>query len=287
MQNIQQMSERIYMPHERHKLGFFETWRVMMWNIYRSRELIWQLFKRDFLASYKKSFLGIFWMVISPVMGIISWVFLQQTGMLKPGNVGIPYPVYVLVGSLMWGVFMDSTEAATQTLSAGASFIMQVNYPHESLLFKQLSQQLAYFGISFFINIVVLLGFGIIPHWKVIFLPFVMFPLILLAAAIGLPLSMLAVISLDINRILKMILSPLIFLTPVIYADSITHPLVQTLIRWNPMTYLICSSRDMILYGTLYHPPAYLLCTLFSIILFFLSWRVFYIAEIHLIERMN
>ena len=71
---------------ERFEYGFFETWGIMLRNIVESKELIWQLFRRNFLASYKKSFLGLAWIFILPIVGILSWVFLQKSGMLKPGT---------------------------------------------------------------------------------------------------------------------------------------------------------------------------------------------------------
>jgi ABC-type polysaccharide/polyol phosphate export permease len=57
----------------RHELGLFRTWAVMARNVWGARELIWQLFKRDLLAGYKKSFIGMAWLFISPLMGIVSW----------------------------------------------------------------------------------------------------------------------------------------------------------------------------------------------------------------------
>ena len=96
----------VYRPNMRHELGLFRTWGVMGRNVWNARELIWQLFKRDFLAGYKKSFVGLAWVFIAPLLGIVSWVFLQMTGMLQPGDVGIPYPAYVMIGTSMWGLFM-------------------------------------------------------------------------------------------------------------------------------------------------------------------------------------
>jgi lipopolysaccharide transport system permease protein len=153
----------IYRPNQRHEQGFLHTWVVMARNVARSRELIWQLFKRDFFAQYKKSFLGITWIFFAPVMGIVSWIFFQKTGMLQPGDVGIPYPAYVLIGSSMWGLFMGFFNAADSTLKAGTSFIMQVNYPHEALLFKQVAQKLADFLIGFVMNFVILFMFHVTP----------------------------------------------------------------------------------------------------------------------------
>jgi len=258
----------------------------MVKNVIKSRELIWQLFKRDFFAAYKKSFIGITWIFISPIMGIISWVFLQKTGMLNPGDVGIPYPAYVLIGSSMWGLFMGFYGSAGGTLKAGAGFIMQVNYPHEALLFKQVAQQLANFSIGFGLNIFVLLAFGVVPSWKVILLPLIVLPMFFLGSALGLIVSMLSVVAFDLNRGINMIMGLLLYITPVIYSDKIENPIVQILIKWNPLTYLVCSARDIIIYGRLYEPTGFAICAGLALLLFLISWRLFYVSEHNLIERM-
>ena len=276
----------IYRPNQRHDLGFFETWSVMSRNIWNSRELIWQLFKRDFFASYKKSFIGITWIFVAPIMGIISWVFLQMTGMLKPGDVGIPYPAYVLVGTSMWGLFMGFYNSATQTLSAGQALVMQVNYPHEVLLFKQTAQQVANFVISFGLNLAVLIAFNVIPSWKTIFFPLVALPMFFLGAAIGLILSMISIVAIDISKAINMGMGLLMYITPVIYSNKVDNAFVQIVAKWNPLTYLVCSCRDIIIYGRLYNATGYFICTGLSLILFLIAWRLFFVSEQKIIERM-
>jgi len=152
----------VYTPNYRLKIGFFQTFVIMFRNIYRSRSLIWQLFKRDFFNSYKKSFIGVAWILISPLLGIVSWVFFNATNILKPGDVGVPYPAYLLISSLIWGLFMGFFGSATGTLGAGGGFIMQVKYPHEALLFKQAAVQLANFIIAFALNIAILIIFHVL-----------------------------------------------------------------------------------------------------------------------------
>ena len=276
----------VYRPNQRHELGFFRTWVVMARHIIDARELIWQLFKRDFFASYKKSFLGISWIFISPIVGIISWVFLQKTGMLKPGEVGIPYPAFVLVGTTMWGLFMGFFNSAKQTLSSGKALVMQVNYPHEALLFMQTAQHLANFLITFVITIIVLVLFGVIPSWQMVFFPLVILPLFFLAAAIGLVVSMISVLSVDFDKMIIVALGLLMWITPVIYSEKVDNQLVQTLISWNPLTYLVCSARDIIIYGRLFNTAGYFLCSGLSLIAFMVSWRLFYVSEDKIIERM-
>lgn len=284
--NTENQRIAIYRPNQRHELGFFQTWVIMANNILQSRELIWQLFKRDFLAGYKKSFVGITWIFISPVFGVISWVFLQYTGLLRPGDVGVPYPAYVLIGSSVWGLFMGFYGAAGETLASGAGLQLQINYPHEALLFKQTAQFLANFLISFAMNIILLFAFGVIPSWKIVFFPLVSLPLFFLGSALGLISSMIAVVAVDARGAINIGMGLLIWITPIIYSDKVSSALVQTSIKWNPLTYLVCSARDIILYGRLYNTLGFIICSGLSVLCFLVSWRMFYISEDKLVERM-
>ncbi|MBN2106676.1 MAG: ABC transporter permease [Deltaproteobacteria bacterium] len=258
----------------------------MFKNIILSRELIVQLFKRDFFAAYKKSFLGIFWIFIAPLIGILSWVFMNAAGVLNPGDVGIPYPAYVLLGSSIWGLFMGFYKAAAATLDVGSAFILQVKYPHEALLVKQVAQQLANFLISFVMTLIVLIAFGIVPSWKMLFFPFLIAPLFFLGSAIGLVISVANVISNEFQKCMDVLLGFCLYLTPVIYSSNIKSPFFQTILQWNPLTYLIGVPRDIIIYGRIEHADRFILAALFSFVLFLFSWRFFYIAEDRIIEKI-
>jgi lipopolysaccharide transport system permease protein len=280
------MPVAVYRPHQRHELGLFRTWVVMAGNIWRARELVWQLFKRDFFAAYKKSFLGITWVFVSPLMGIVSWLFLKQAGVLTPGEMGVPYPAYVLIGSSMWGLFMGLFSGAADTLESGKELILQVNYPHEALLFKQTAQQLANFSIGLVFNLVLLLVMKVAPAWTTVLLPLVALPLFLLAAAIGLVVSMINVVATDITRIIRMGLTLLMYGTPIIYSADIPNETVQAIIRWNPLTHLVCSCRDIILFGRLHDVGGYFVCAALAVLVFLISWRLFYVSEDKIVERI-
>jgi lipopolysaccharide transport system permease protein len=276
----------VYEPHSRRKVGFFAVWLLMTRNIVTSRQLIYQLFKRDFVAPYKKSFLGITWVFISPVIGIVSWVFMNAAGILNPGNVGIPYPAYVLLSSSIWGLFMGFYGAGESTLGAGAGFIVQVKYPHEVLLLKQTAQHVANFLIGFASNIVVLIAFGVIPHWKIVFFPVLILPLFFLGAGLGLIMSVIAVVAPEIRTIWNLFLGFLVFLTPVIYSTDFDNPLLQKVIRWNPLTYLIGGVRDEIIYGKMSSPWRFCLACCLALFVFMVSWRLFFISEDKVVEKM-
>ncbi len=258
----------------------------MFKNMFRSRELIYQLFKRDFLAAYKKSFLGLGWVVISPLVGIASWIFMRMTGILNPGDVGVPYPLYVLIGSSIWGLFMGFYTAGESTLSSGTGFILQVKYPHEALLIKQTAQHLANFIIGFALNLSIFLFFGLLPNWKIIFFPFLVLPLFFLGAGMGLVMSVLTVVSTEIQRGFAILLGLLIYATPVIYSSNIQSPLLKKIIYWNPLTYLISVPRDAILTGKIENWPHYFIAAGVSLFVFIISWRLFFVSEEIVIEKM-
>lgn len=292
MSDLLRQRIQVYRPNQRHRLGWLQTWRVMIANMMASRQLIWQLFKRDFFASYKKSFLGITWIFIAPLLGIISWVLLQSTGVLRVENLDIPYVPYVLIGTTMWGLFMGFYTGAQDTLTAGKSMVLFINYPREALLVKQMAQHLANFTITLGITLVVAVIFGVWPAWQAILFPFVILPLFFFGAGLGLIGSLVSVLTVDLSKLSALVLGLLMWLTPVIYRkeDVPDGSLLETIMTWNPLTYLVCSARDIIIYGRLYESDGSVLGFWISsglaLLIFLMSWRLFFISEDRLTERM-
>lgn len=276
----------IHRPNMRHEHGLFKTWAIMVRNVYASRELIWQLFRRDFVGAYKKSFLGLAWAVLTPLSGVVMWLFLRGTGMFNPGEAEVPYPVYLLMGITVWAIFMGVMNSASATLQSGADLVMQVNFPHEILLFKQVAQTLANSLISLFFCLAVALCFKVVPSaWALVF-PLVALPLFFLGAGIGLLLSLIGVVAMDISKAVNILFPLLMFASPIVYTNEVDSPFAHAVIRWNPLTYLVCSARDIILLGRLYDPLGYAVSALGAFLFFMMSWRLFYVSENKLIERM-
>ena len=186
----------------------------------------------------------------------------------------------------MWGLFMGFYGSASNTLSAGKGLMMQINFSHEALLFKQTAMRLTNFSIVLVVNLLFLMVFGVTPSWKIVFFPLVILPMFFLGASIGLIVSMISIVAVDIKRIISRSMGLLMYATPLIYSDKIDVQWVKTLIKWNPLTYLIRSARDIIIYGRLYDTKMFFMFGGVSFILFLISWRLFFVSEKRLIERM-
>jgi ABC-type polysaccharide/polyol phosphate export permease len=279
-------SVQVYEPEQRARMGFFECWFHMITNVLQSRELIWQLFKRDVVSTYNQSFLGIFWILVSPLIGIVSWLFMNYAGVLRPGDVGVPYAVYLLFGTTIWGTFMGFYSASASGLSSGGSLILQVNFSHEALVAQQIAQTV----VNLLVNLVTLAGvlfvFSVRPHWTALFFPLTIVPLFFLGTAIGMVVSVFSVVVHDVTKMVTTGLGLLLFATPVIYGPNIPNRLIQDIIWWNPLTYLIGAARDIVLYGRFDHPRGYAVAVLLSSGLFLLSWRLFFLSERKVAEKL-
>ena len=277
----------IYEPNYRLKQGFFQPWRIMFGNIIRYRELIIQLFVKDFFGGLRKSLGGYFWLFINPILGIVPFVYLNMNGLLAPGDLGVPYPVYAAIGALIYSLFTGFYEASSKTIQEGAELLENVNYPHEVLLLKQAIQFLTGFVISFVLNIVLALAFGVKFHWTLLLFPLLSLPLFFLGAALGLVISVASVVSNDAKQAVTVFLMVFQAITPIYYsADSIKNPIIRLVMDINPLTYLVGGVRDILFYGRMNMPSGFYISAALSVLVFLFCWKLFYISEQRVIEKL-
>ena len=277
----------IHSADRRRKQGFLITWILMVKHVFEKHELIKQLFIRDFFMANRRSFLGSAWLFLSPIFGMISWLFLNMAGLLNPGNMVVPYPLYLLNGTLLWGFFMSCVIYAKDTLVVTAGYIAQVNFPHEVILIKQIMQAVVNALLGFTINLVIMFAFGYPPTWWVLTLPVLILPLIMLAAGAGIIFAVIRVVFPDADRVLQQVLPLLMYTAPIIYSADVANAKIALVIKYNPLTYVIGVPRDIILQGVQGCPWfAFVLCAIASFIFFLIALRVFYVSEEIVVERI-
>jgi lipopolysaccharide transport system permease protein len=266
-------------------MGFVPSWKAMIGNVGHSRELIWQLFKRDFLAGSKQSALGLLWIVISPLVGILSWVLMNQAGVLRPGELAVPYPLYVLFGTMIWGLFMAFYSAAASSLTSAGQLLVQAKFSHEALVAQQMGQTVVVVIVNVLVLVAAWGAFGVSFHWSVVLFPLSLIPLFLLGAGIGMVVSVFAVVVRDMTKTITTLLGLMMFVTPVVYGSDVQSEWLQRLICWNPLTYLVGEARDLVLKGRIGHPSAYAVSILLAAAVFLTAWRLFFMSEQKVAEK--
>ena len=97
--------------------------------------------------------------------------------------------------------------------------------------------------------------------------------------------SLLRVVAVDIARLVDKAMQFLMFITPIVYAPKVSMPGLATVVEYNPLTYLVGFSRDVLTKGELYEPQSYALVVLGVLFFLFLSFWFFIRFERQLIER--
>jgi lipopolysaccharide transport system permease protein len=276
----------VYQPNER-RGGLIWGLRQASEDIIASRHVIAQLFWRDFIAQFRQKILGYLWALLSPLLGIISFLFLFFIGVLRPGEGEIPYTLYVLVGSTIWGCLPGAMGAVSGGLQAQADLIMRTRIPKLALAVSSLAGLLYGIVISIVTMIIVLFVMGVTPSWWFFAYPLLVLPMVLLGTAAGLFLSVVGPIARDLVPLATQALAFVMYITPVIYVRStIQNPLVKRLIEWNPITYLVDIPRSLVCLGRAEGIDTFLWVALGTIMMVTIGLRIFYLLEDLVAERL-
>ncbi len=260
-------------------------WKEMFKELYESRELTWLLFIRDFKARYKQTLLGVAWAVIMPVVAVGTFAFLNQSGVLSIGDVGVPYVLYALVGLTTWQLFAGGIVACTNSIVLGGSMVVKINFPKETLVISSFGQTLIEFLVRAVMIALLFLYYGILPAPTIILYPLAILPILLFTLGLGLLLSLMNAIFRDIANIVTMMATFLMFITPVLYPAREGY--FAKLSAFNPLAAMVELPRDLILTGNITHIFSFAWASVLSILVFLLCWRVFHLAEIRIAERVG
>ena len=247
--------------------------------------LSWRLFARNVGAKYRKSFLGYFWMV-APAFFITAGVSLaNHAGIINPGTTVLPYPMFVLFGTLMWHVFVEAFEVPHQAFDGARSYLTRVNFRREAIILSQLFET----AVTAAVRTVLALAIAIVvygPDLRAAFWIVTCFAgTLLIGLGIGAILMPFTILFEDLQRTLKLMLAFGLFLTPAMYQPA-EGSLFALLVKLNPVWPFMDSAREAVAGTALSHPYALsvaLGCAVVSTILGFLMVRA--TAPI-VIERM-
>lgn len=280
------MPVTIYEPNETQG-GFIRGLQRAGGDIAASKHVIMRLFWRDFIAQFRQKLLGYFWALLSPLLGIASFLFLFFVGVLRPGEGEIPYPVYVMVGSAIWGCLPGAMGAVSGGLQAQADLIMRTRIPKVALALSSLAGLSYGILISMATMTIIFILTGAKPTWWLLAYPLLALPMVLLGTSIGLVLSVLGSIARDLTPMVTQGLALVMYITPVIYVHStIQNAFVKALINWNPMSYLVDVPRSLICLGHADHVGVYLSIAVGTVILVAIGLRIFYLLEDLVAERL-
>jgi lipopolysaccharide transport system permease protein len=260
--------------------------RAMFRDLVDSRELSWRLFVRDMSAQYRQTFLGYIWAFLPPLVTSLTFIYLNSQGIVHIEGMGMPYPAFAFIGTLLWQVFVDAIQCPSQAILTAKPMLSKINFPREALLVSGLYVVLFNFVIRLVLLIVVMMIWKVTPGPSILLFPFAMIGLLAAGFAVGMAIAPMGALYGDINRGLPILTQFWMLLTPVIYPPKIGG-LAGYLSTWNPLSPLVTTARETLCDQPLTALGPFLIVSLISVMLVFAGWIGFRLFMPMLVERMG
>jgi len=184
-----------------------------------------------------------------------------------------------------WQLFSTGIIACSNSLVKAGSMITKINFSKKSLVIASMGQSIVSFLIQFILVFLLFAIYGFIPNIAILFTIPLMIPIILLTLGLGLIFSLLNGIMRDIGNLLSVVITFLMFLTPIFYSTP-DSGILMNITTINPLYYLIVVPRELILMGTLSEFIGYMISVILSIFVFIVCLVIFHLTETRVAERL-
>jgi len=216
--------------------------------LWANRSLIFSLALNDVKIRYKNSILGFFWTFLEPLL-MLSVLYFVFTNILK---IDIEhYPLYLLLGLIIWYMFSRSTTSGLNSLLDRSDIIQKMYFRREIVVISSCLTAfiMMFFEFTVFGFFLVILQF--IPPYTALLFPLLLLDLFLLCLGLSLILSVMSVYFRDVKFIWQVILQAGFFLSPIIYTLDMFPDNVREILSLSPIVTILESSHDLVLYGNL------------------------------------
>ena len=211
-------------------------------NLWRRRELLYFLARRDLVVRYKQTFVGVGWVAIRPFLTMVVFTIIFGSIAQLDSN-GLPYGFIVFAGVVPWFLFANTLTDTSNCLQVNTGMLTKVYFPR--LIFPSAIFIVAI--VDCLVSCVILFGlmiwYQIVPSWQIIFFPF----FILLAAVLGVGLGLIgATLNAkyrDFQQLIPFTLQLGIYLSPVGYLNTLVSKKWEIVYAINPMAGIINGFR--------------------------------------------
>ncbi len=212
------------------RLGAKELWDY--------RELFFYFAVRDIQVKYKQTVLGFLWAILQPLlMMVVFTVFFSRV--LNTPSDGLPYPLFVLSGLILWGLFSNGLMNSSNSMVTNSNIIKKIYFPRMIIPLSAILSAFFDFLMSLIVYCIVVLYYAPDINWAMLFicLPVAILLSIFASLGPGLLLCALNVKYRDFRYVVPFLIQVLLFLTPVIYPISILkYDFAKYILACNPMS---------------------------------------------------
>jgi lipopolysaccharide transport system permease protein len=203
-------------------------------DLWEYRELLYFLTWRDIKVRYKQTVLGAAWAIIQPFFTMVVFsLFFGKLAKMPSDN--IPYPIFSYAALVPWTFFANGLSQSSSSLVASANLIKKVYFPRLVVPISSVISGAVDFVLAFVVLLGMMLYFGIVPTWNIVWLPLLLLLALVTSLGVGLWLTAMNVQFRDVRYAVPFLVQAWMFATPIAYPSSLLDEPWRTLYGINPM----------------------------------------------------
>lgn len=240
--------------------------------IIRYRDLIYQLVRRDLVARYKRSVLGIAWTMLNPLGTMLIMVVVFSQVFISAEN----YAAYVLTGVIVWTMFSQSTSIAMHSMVWGSELFQKIYLPRTSFVVSTILANMVNFILSLVPLGLIFLITGVPLRPSALLLPVFMVFLFSFSLGVALLISTIAVFFPDVADLYPVVLTAWMYLSPIIMPLEFYRQIMNGILLYiNPFYYIVNLFRILMLDGFVPHLPTWGATAFVSFGVLIIGWVFF------------
>lgn len=208
--------------------------------------VIRELTAREIKRKYARSSLGIIWSVLNPLLTMVVMSLIFSTMFRRSID---NYPIYLLTGQNIWGLFSGATNSCMSSLVDNKSLLIKAKLPKQTFILSRIYTALVNFWYTFIAYVLMLVVFKIPLKWTMLLFPIDILFVLIFSIGIGYILATAYVFFADIKYLYSVFLTLWMYMSALFYPVSQLSETMQTVIGYNPVYIMIAIARECVMYG--------------------------------------
>lgn len=233
--------------------NFSASPREMVCSLYRNRNLIRALIKREVIGRYRGSFMGLFWSFLNPLFMLVVYTFVFSFVFKARWSVGsdskTEFALVLFSGLMVFNIFSDCINKSPGLIISNVNYVKKVVFPLEVLPWVALGSSVFHAVVSLVVWLIVYAIFFGLPSISILFLPLVILPLIFFVVGLSWCIASLAVYLRDVAQFIGIVVTTMMFVSPIFYPATALPEEYRHLLYMNPLTPVIEQVRDVLFWG--------------------------------------
>lgn len=257
-------------------------------DVFKFRDLLFILAKRDVKVRYKQTILGAAWGIVRPLFTLIGFAFVFKKIGLSGGSNALPYPILAFSGIIIWTFFSNAFLAVSNSLLVNTNMVSKVYFPRIIMPISSIFVVLVDFLMGFILYLILMFYFKVFPQVQIFLLPFAIILGATLALGLGLIFASLNIKYRDFGQLGPFLIQFGLFICPVAFTHESRgfSPKIDFLYSLNPVVGIIDFFRWCLLPNAVFPTQSLVLSLIVSTLILTIGIIVFRKSEDSFVDHI-